>query len=80
MELSIQLPKDFNEQTVRELLEQEWLVPRKVRHFLRTRKNVSINGEPALFHLPVKSGDVVRYSSSQKIIQYLRFFWETSLK
>lgn len=59
MELSIQLPKDFNEQTVRELLEQEWLVPRKVRHFLRTRKNVSINGEPALFHFPVKSGDVV---------------------
>jgi len=59
MELSIQLPKNFNEQTVRELLEQEWLVPRKVRHFLRTRKNVSINGEPALFHFPVKSSDVV---------------------
>lgn len=59
MELSIQLPKNFKEQTVRELLEQEWLVPRKVRHFLRTRKNVSINGEPALFHFPVKSGDIV---------------------
>ncbi|MGX7243792.1 RluA family pseudouridine synthase [Enterococcus quebecensis] len=59
MELSIQLPKNFKEQTVRELLEQEWLVPRKVRHFLRTRKNVAINGEPALFHFPVKSGDVI---------------------
>ncbi|MFD2307038.1 RluA family pseudouridine synthase [Enterococcus termitis] len=59
MELSIQLPKNFKEQTVRELLEQEWLVPRKVRHFLRTRKNVSINGETALFHFPVKSGDIV---------------------
>lgn len=59
MELAIQLPKNFKEQTVRELLEQEWLVPRKVRHFLRTRKNVSINGEPALFHFPVKSGDIV---------------------
>jgi len=59
MELSIQLPKNFKEQTVRELLEQEWLVPRKVRHFLRTRKNVSINGSSALFHFPVKSGDIV---------------------
>lgn len=59
MELTIQIPKNFKEQTVRELLEQEWLVPRKVRHFLRTRKNVSINGEPALFHFPVKSGDIV---------------------
>ncbi|MTD41941.1 RluA family pseudouridine synthase [Erwinia sp. CPCC 100877] len=59
MELSIQLPQHFQEQTVRELLEQEWLVPRKVRHFLRTRKNVSINGEPALFHFMVKAGDVV---------------------
>ncbi|MBO0468165.1 RluA family pseudouridine synthase [Enterococcus plantarum] len=59
MELSIQLPQHFKEQTVRELLEQEWLVPRKVRHFLRTRKNVSINGETALFHFPVKSGDVI---------------------
>ncbi|MEI5993719.1 RluA family pseudouridine synthase [Candidatus Enterococcus mansonii] len=59
MDLSIQLPKNFKEQTVRELLEEEWLVPRKVRHFLRTRKNVSINGEPALFHFPVKSGDII---------------------
>ncbi|WP_206912974.1 23S rRNA/1915/1917 synthase [Enterococcus sp. DIV0840] len=59
MELSIQLPKNFKEQTVRELIEQEWLVPRKVRHFLRTRKNVSINGENALFHFSVKSGDVI---------------------
>ncbi|ALS02649.1 RNA pseudouridine synthase [Enterococcus silesiacus] len=59
MELSIQLPKNFKEQTVRELLEQEWLVPRKVRHFLRTRKNVVVNGEPALFHFSVRSGDTI---------------------
>jgi 23S rRNA pseudouridine1911/1915/1917 synthase len=59
MEFSIQIPQQFQEQTVRELLEQEWLVPRKVRHFLRTRKNVSINGMPALFHFMVKAGDVV---------------------
>lgn len=59
MELSIQLPQNFKEQSVRDLLEQEWLVPRKVRHFLRIRKNVSVNGEPALFHFFVKAGDLV---------------------
>lgn len=59
MELSIQLPQNFKEQSVRDLLEQEWLVPRKVRHFLRIRKNVSVNGEPALFHFIVKAGDLV---------------------
>lgn len=59
MELSIQLPQTFKEQSVRDLLEQEWLVPRKVRHFLRIRKNVSVNGEPALFHFLVKAGDLV---------------------
>lgn len=59
MELTITLPKDFQAKTVRELLEAEWLVPRKVRHFLRTRKNVLINDEPALFHFQVKAKDVV---------------------
>lgn len=59
MEISIQLPKNFEEKTVRELLEQDWLVPRKVRHFLRVRKNITINQLPALFHFPVKQGDVL---------------------
>ncbi|MCA5012025.1 MULTISPECIES: RluA family pseudouridine synthase [unclassified Enterococcus] len=59
MELSILLPETFKEQTIRELLEQEWLVPRKVRHFLRIRKNVSINDKPALFHFTAKAGDKI---------------------
>lgn len=59
MELSIQLPQSFNEQSVRDALEKEWLVPRKVRHFLRTRKNVAINGKTALFHDTVKAGDTL---------------------
>ena len=49
MEYTITLPIDHPRTTIRELLEQEWLVPRKVRHLLRTRKNVRVNGETALF-------------------------------
>ncbi|EEU16270.1 pseudouridine synthase [Enterococcus faecalis] len=59
MEYSMRLPENFSTMTVKELLENEWLVPRKVRHFLRTRKNVKINGETAAFHFPVQAGDCV---------------------
>ena len=47
------------ETTIRDLLEKEWLVPRKVRHFLRIRKNVWINPQPALFHHEVKGNDQI---------------------
>lgn len=57
MNITITLPESHPMTTIRELLEQEWLVPRKVRHFLRIRKNVWINEEPALFHFEVRGGD-----------------------
>ena len=57
MDISITLPHDFPSTSLGELLEQDWLVPRKVRHFLRTRNNVTINGQSAAFHHTVKGGD-----------------------
>lgn len=57
MEYTIELPTTQPVLTLRELLESQWLVPRKVRHFLRIRKNVQINGEAALFHQEVGPGD-----------------------
>lgn len=57
MDITITLPESHPMTTIRNLLEQEWLVPRKVRHFLRIRKNVWINQEPALFHFEVRGGD-----------------------
>lgn len=59
MRISITLPATFTTCTLRELLEQRWLVPRKVRHFLRVRKNVQINQQAALFHFPVHAGDEI---------------------
>lgn len=59
MEFTITLPKEQQDTTIRELLEKDWLVPRKVRHFLRTRKHVKVNGETAMFHQTVKSGDQI---------------------
>lgn len=59
MEYTIMLPQNQAILTLRELLENEWLVPRKVRHFLRTRKNVWRNGEPIMFHETVHPGDQI---------------------
>lgn len=66
MDITIQLPDNFQEMTIDELLEKDWLVPRKVRHFLRTRKNVMVNGQAVRFHLPVKAGDTLSLHFEQE--------------
>lgn len=59
MDYTMILPPKQKPLTVRELLEEEWLVPRKVRHFLRIRKNVWVNDEIATFQQFVQAGDHV---------------------
>ncbi len=59
MEYSITLPTFQKTMTLRELLETEWLVPRKVRHFLRTRKNVWCNHQSIKFHEMVHANDII---------------------
>lgn len=59
MKFSITLPKTQQPTDIRNLLEQDWLIPRKVRHFLRTRKNILCNGQPILFHEKVQAGDQI---------------------
>lgn len=70
MEITITLPDTQPTTTLRELLEQEWLAPRKVRHFLRIRKNVWINQEPALFHFEVHAGDHITLRFEETDYQY----------
>ncbi len=59
MEFKFVLPEELNADNLNDLLEYEWLIPRKVRHFLRIKKNININGKEILFHQPVKTGDIV---------------------
>ncbi|GAA3017891.1 RluA family pseudouridine synthase [Tetragenococcus solitarius] len=59
MEYSIVLPHSQKKMTLRELLENEWLIPRKVRHFLRIRKNVWRNHQPIKFHELVYANDII---------------------
>ena len=62
MKFTMTLPDHFAEMTVKDLLEEEWLVPRKVRHFIRTRKGLLINGESCHFQSFVRAGDVITIS------------------
>lgn len=62
MELTIKLPESFQAKTIKELLEIDWLVPRKVRHLLRTRKAVTVNSIPIKWHEMVKANDNIHLS------------------
>ena len=46
--------------TVKELLEDYFLIPRKIRHFLRTKKHVLVNGETINWQSPVQKGDQIQ--------------------
>jgi len=43
--------------TVKEALEDYFLIPRKIRHFLRTKKHVQVNGETVHWQSMLEAGD-----------------------
>ena len=50
MTLTYTLKNPYPDSTVKELLEEHLLIPRKIRHFLRTKKHLLINGETTITH------------------------------
>lgn len=59
MTLSFTLKNPYPDCTVKELLEEHLLIPRKIRHFLRTKKHLLINGETINWQSLVKTGDKI---------------------
>ncbi|MGT2930472.1 RluA family pseudouridine synthase [Streptococcus dentasini] len=59
MKFRITLPPSFPQTTVKGLLEEHWLVPRKIRHFLRTKKHLFVNGNSINWQSPVQAGDYI---------------------
>ncbi|MGT2742917.1 RluA family pseudouridine synthase [Streptococcus plurextorum] len=51
--------------TVKELLEEHWLIPRKIRHLLRTKKHLLINNQQVTWQTLVKAGDSVQLTFDQ---------------
>lgn len=54
------LAADQDPVSVRELLQKQWLLPKKFVHYLRIRQNVSFNGRYRNMNEPVKPGDQVQ--------------------
>ncbi|WP_227985962.1 pseudouridine synthase, partial [Streptococcus ruminantium] len=59
MKIVIRIPQTFPPLTVKEALEDYFLIPRKIRHFLRTKKHVRINGELINWQSSVIAGDLL---------------------
>ena len=59
MTLHVEIINPHPATTVKDLLETKLLIPRKIRHFLRTKKHVLINGETINWQSPVEKGDKI---------------------
>ena len=59
MTLHVEIINPYPATTVKDLLETKLLIPRKIRHFLRTKKHVLINGETINWQSPVEKGDKI---------------------
>lgn len=57
MKFTLTIPDGLPTMTVKELLEEQFLIPRKIRHFLRTKKHVSVNGLAINWQTVVNPGD-----------------------
>ena len=57
MKITFIIPDSLPEMTVKLFLEEQLLIPRKIRHFLRIKKHILINQEEVHWHQTVKAGD-----------------------
>ena len=57
MKFTFIIPDSLPEMTVKFFLEEQLLIPRKIRHFLRTKKNILINKEQVHWHQIIKPRD-----------------------
>ncbi|MGQ7416724.1 RluA family pseudouridine synthase [Streptococcus suis] len=66
MKIDIRIPQAFPQLTVKEALEDYFLIPRKIRHFLRTKKHVRVNGELINWQSPITAGDLLELTFDQE--------------
>ncbi|EGU62975.1 pseudouridine synthase, RluA family [Streptococcus mitis bv. 2 str. SK95] len=52
--------------TVKQFLEEQLLIPRKIRHFLRTKKNILINQKQVHWNEMVKPGDICQLTFDEE--------------
>ena len=66
MHFTIPIPDSLPAMTVKELLEDYFLIPRKIRHFLRTKKQVRVNGQVMNWQSTVCAGDLLELTFDEE--------------
>ena len=66
MTLSYTFINPYPDSTVKQLLEDHLLIPRKIRHFLRSKKHVQINDQPINWQTSVKTGDKIQLTFDEE--------------
>lgn len=66
MQFTFTLPDSLPQMTVKQLLEEQLLIPRKIRHFLRIKKHILINQREVHWNVMVKPGDVCQLTFDEE--------------
>ena len=66
MQFTFTLPDSLPQMTVKQLLEEQLLIPRKIRHFLRTKKHILINQREVHWNKMVNPGDVCQLTFDEE--------------
>ena len=66
MHFTLPIPDSLPPMTIKELLEDYFLIPRKIRHFLRTKKHVRVNGECINWQSLILPGDLLELTFDEE--------------
>ncbi|MDU2991597.1 MAG: RluA family pseudouridine synthase, partial [Streptococcus mitis] len=66
MQFTFTLPDSLPQMTVKQLLEEQLLIPRKIRHFLRIKKHLLINQREVHWNETVNPGDVCQLTFDEE--------------
>ena len=75
MQFIFTLPESLPQMTVKQFLEEQLLIPRKIRHFLRTKKNILINHEEVHWNETVKPGDICQLTFDEEDYPKKEILW-----
>ena len=75
MQFIFTLPESLPQMTVKQFLEEQLLIPRKIRHFLRTKKNILINQKQVHWNEIVKPGDICQLTFDEEDYPPKEILW-----
>ena len=75
MQFTFTLPESLPQMTVKQFLEEQLLIPRKIRHFLRIKKNIKINQKQVHWNEMVKPGDVCQLTFDEEDYPPKEILW-----